>query len=39
MNMPGQTGKSWKWRMEPGALTSQAAKRLRAITQKAGRLG
>ena len=39
MNMPGQTGKSWKWRMEPGALTPEAARRLRSITQKAGRLG
>ena len=39
MNMPGQTSKSWMWRMKPGALTSQAARRLKAITQKAGRLG
>ncbi len=38
MNMPGQTGKSWKWRMEPGALTPEGARRLRGITQKAERL-
>lgn len=38
MNMPGQTGSSWKWRLEAGALTDETARRLRASTEKAGRL-
>ncbi len=37
MNVPGTTGASWKWRMEPGALTAEHAARLRAMTQDAGR--
>jgi 4-alpha-glucanotransferase len=38
MNVPGTTGASWKWRMEPGALTAEHARRLRAATEEAGRL-
>ncbi|MBA2644537.1 MAG: 4-alpha-glucanotransferase [Solirubrobacterales bacterium] len=38
MNLPGQTGAAWKWRMEPDALTPEAARRLEAITKRAGRL-
>jgi 4-alpha-glucanotransferase len=38
MNMPGTKGSSWKWRMEPGALTEEHAARLREITAGAGRL-
>jgi 4-alpha-glucanotransferase len=37
MNMPGTQGRSWKWRMEPGALTSAHTARLRALTEAAGR--
>ena len=37
MNMPGTTGKSWKWRLEPGQLTSEHARRLREITEATGR--
>jgi 4-alpha-glucanotransferase len=37
MNIPGTKGGSWKWRMEPGALTSAHARRLREITEAAGR--
>jgi 4-alpha-glucanotransferase len=37
MNMPGTTGASWRWRMEPDALTDELAARLRASTQEAGR--
>ena len=37
MNMPGTKGSSWKWRMEPGALTEDHAARLRSITEAAGR--
>ncbi len=39
MNMPGTKGRSWRWRMERGALTSQHAARLREVTERAGRLG
>jgi len=39
MNLPGTKGQSWKWRMEPGALTEEHAARLREITVAAGRLG
>jgi 4-alpha-glucanotransferase len=38
MNIPGQASGSWRWRMEPGALTTEHAKRLRAATEEAGRL-
>ncbi len=38
MNMPGTKGRSWRWRMEPGALTGEHAARLREITERAGRL-
>jgi 4-alpha-glucanotransferase len=38
MNMPGTTGRSWRWRMEPGALTADHAARLRELTEAAGRL-
>jgi len=38
MNVPGTEGKSWKWRMEPGALTPELAARLRASTERRGRL-
>ena len=38
MNMPGTKGSSWRWRMEPGALTGEHAARLREITRAAGRL-
>ncbi len=38
MNIPGRATGSWRWRMEPGALTGEHAKRLRAATEEAGRL-
>lgn len=38
MNVPGTTGRSWRWRMERGALTAEHAARLREITAAAGRL-
>jgi 4-alpha-glucanotransferase len=37
MNIPGTKGKSWRWRMEPGALTGDHAARLRELTESAGR--
>jgi 4-alpha-glucanotransferase len=38
MNMPGLAGGSWRWKLEPGALTSDLARRLRDATEEAGRL-
>jgi 4-alpha-glucanotransferase len=38
MNIPGRATGSWRWRMEPGALTREHARRLRAATEEAGRL-
>ena len=37
MNIPGRAPGSWRWRMAPGALTSEHAKRLRAAVEEAGR--
>ena len=39
MNMPGRASGSWRWQLRPGALTAELAKRLRAATDEAGRLG
>ena len=38
MNVPGTKGRSWRWKLEPGQLTAEHARRLRAATQEAGRL-
>jgi 4-alpha-glucanotransferase len=38
MNQPGRIGTSWRWRMEPEALTPVLAERLRAVTDEANRL-
>ena len=38
MNMPGRARGSWRWRLRPGALTPDLAKRLREATVEAGRL-
>jgi 4-alpha-glucanotransferase len=38
MNVPGTTGRSWRWRLEPGQLRTSHARRLREITAGAGRL-
>ena len=38
MNLPGTKGGSWRWRLEPGALTPALARRLHAATEEAGRL-
>jgi len=38
MNVPGTSRGSWRWRMEPGALTAEHARRLRESTEAAGRL-
>jgi 4-alpha-glucanotransferase len=37
MNLPGTTKGSWKWRLEPGQLTAEHARRLRESTAEAGR--
>jgi 4-alpha-glucanotransferase len=38
MNVPGTARGSWRWRLEPGALTDELAARLRASTEAAGRV-
>ncbi|MDX6689182.1 MAG: 4-alpha-glucanotransferase [Solirubrobacteraceae bacterium] len=38
MNIPGRATGSWRWRMEPRALTAEHARRLRAATEEASRL-
>jgi 4-alpha-glucanotransferase len=38
MNVPGEIGKAWRWKLRPGALTGDLAKRLRSATEAAGRL-
>ena len=38
MNIPGRATGSWRWRMRPGALTAEHAKRLRAASEESGRL-
>jgi 4-alpha-glucanotransferase len=37
MNIPGRATGSWRWQMEPGALTGELAKRLRAAAEESGR--
>jgi 4-alpha-glucanotransferase len=39
MNHPAHAAGSWRWRLEPGALTRSLASRLRDATRDAGRLG
>lgn len=38
MNRPGTTAGNWRWRLEQGALTAELAARLRAVTERGGRL-
>jgi 4-alpha-glucanotransferase len=38
MNNPARAGGSWRWRMEPGALTKRLARRLRNASEATGRL-
>jgi 4-alpha-glucanotransferase len=37
MNDPAKTGGNWRWEMASGALTPSLAKRLRELTEAAGR--
>jgi 4-alpha-glucanotransferase len=37
MNVPGRATGSWRWQMQPGALTAEHARRLRAAAQESGR--
>jgi 4-alpha-glucanotransferase len=37
MNTPGTEVGNWRWRLEPDALTSAHASRLRALTEQSGR--
>ncbi|HEX8521821.1 MAG TPA: 4-alpha-glucanotransferase [Tepidisphaeraceae bacterium] len=38
MNSPGTTENNWRWRLKPGALTRDLAKRLRRLAELTGRL-
>ncbi len=38
MNHPGRTRGNWKWRLRPGELTKDLARRLRGHTEETGRL-
>jgi 4-alpha-glucanotransferase len=38
MNQPGRARHAWRWQMEAGALTPPLARRLREVTEAAGRL-
>ena len=38
INVPGTKGRSWRWKLEPGQLTSSHAQALREATAAAGRL-
>jgi hypothetical protein len=38
MNNPARASGSWKWRLEPGALTPALARRLHEATDEGGRL-
>jgi 4-alpha-glucanotransferase len=37
MNIPGTTSGNWRWRLQPGQLSSQVKQRLAAVTEAAGR--
>jgi 4-alpha-glucanotransferase len=37
MNIPGRATGSWRWQMTAGALTTEHAKRLRAVAEESGR--
>jgi 4-alpha-glucanotransferase len=39
MNTPGTAGGQWRWRLRPGQLTAAHARRLRRLTEAAGRTG
>ena len=39
MNTPGEPLGNWAWRLEPGQLTAELAKRLRAATSGEPPLG
>jgi len=38
MNVPGTAAGNWRWRLKPGALTPQLAKRLRRLAKLYGRI-
>jgi len=38
MNFPGRASGQWRWRLAPGQLTAAHARRLRAMTDEAGRV-
>ena len=38
MNYPSRAAGNWRWRMQPGALSTRLARRLREVTAQTGRL-
>jgi 4-alpha-glucanotransferase len=38
MNLPSTVGRNWKWRLEPGQLTAEHARRMREATARWNRL-
>ena len=38
MNDPGRATGSWRWQLEPGALTAALARRMREATEEASRI-
>src|SRR5215210_467169 len=38
MNLPGRASGQWRWRLRPGQLGMRHARRLRAMTEEAGRV-
>ena len=38
MNVPGRERGNWAWRLEPGQLTDEHARRLRTLSEEAGRV-
>jgi 4-alpha-glucanotransferase len=37
MNTPGRSQGNWSWRLQPGQLTAEHARRLRALARRATR--
>ena len=39
MNQPGTLGGNWRWRLHPGQLTADIARRLGVLTETYDRIG
>ena len=38
MNFPSTVGENWKWRLTPGQLTPQLARRVKGLVRASGRM-